>query len=72
VEYAFEKLNVPAILLFNQSSLTGFASGKSSGFIVEATGNRTTYSSIIDGYLLRKNTIIDYVGMNHMIDIILE
>lgn len=48
----FEGLNVPALVLNNTSALSLFATGRSTGLVVESGASRTHIGPIWDGYTL--------------------
>ena len=54
IEIAFEKYNVPGFFLARNSSLSAFASGKSTALVIDAGASHIRIVPIHDGYVLRK------------------
>lgn len=54
-EIMFEKFDVPAFFLSKNAVLTAFASGRSSGLILDSGGGYTSTVAVSDGYALIKS-----------------
>lgn len=53
-EIAFEKFKVPALYLANTAVLSAFASGKTTGLVIDSGSSVTSVVPVYDGYALKK------------------
>jgi actin-related protein 4 len=62
IEVAFEDFDVPAFYLAKSAVCAGFASGKSSGLIIDVGGSNISVTPIHDGFVLKKGSLRSPLG----------
>lgn len=72
IQLAFEEFEVPAFFTVKKSILSLFASGRTSGLVLETGANLTQVVPISEGYILYKNMATSHIGgdtvTQHLID----
>lgn len=59
MELCFEKLSIPALYFMDEAVLSAFCMAKRSCLVVDLSASAATITPVVDGYSLKKSTIID-------------
>lgn len=62
IQLAFEEFEVPAYFTIKKSILSLFASGRTSGLVLESGANLTQVVPISEGYILYKSMATTHIG----------
>uniref|UniRef100_A0A7E4VUT1 Actin-like protein 6A n=1 Tax=Panagrellus redivivus TaxID=6233 RepID=A0A7E4VUT1_PANRE len=68
MEIAFEKYEFPAVYLMKNAVLSLFASGRSSGLVIDCGATHTSAVPIHDGYVISNNVVTQQIGGNTIVD----
>jgi len=71
-EILFEKHEIPGLFVAKNAVLTCFASGKSSGLVLDSGGGTTCVAAVHDGYVLQRSIIKSLLGGDALTDIYLK
>lgn len=59
MELCYEKLSVPAMYFMDENVLSAFSMGRRTSLVVDLSGSAASITPVIDGYSLRKSSVMD-------------
>ena len=65
-ELMFEKYEVPALFVSKDAVLSCFASGRSSGLVLDSGGGKTSVVPVYDGYALQQSIVRSHLAGNRL------